>query len=177
MTSSGEPRRRLAEGLARREATSVTLPIDALRPADAARCAELEHLLFPGDDPCSEQSFLRELLDGHHYFAARTDGQLVGYAGLVFVSGPPQAEAEIQTIGVDPAHQGRGIGRALLRRLLEVTDAALATVFLEVRTDNDAARALYKSEGFTVVGLREQYYLSGADAHTMRRDPKEPARQ
>ncbi len=147
------------------------VPIDALRPADVARCAELEQLLFADDDPCSEQSFLRELLGGHHYLAARTDGQLVGYAGLVFVAGPPQAEAEIQTIGVDPAYQGRGIGRALLRRLLELADAAAATVFLEVRTDNDAARALYESEGFAVVGLRERYYLSGADAHTMRRDP------
>ncbi|MGH4008649.1 MAG: ribosomal protein S18-alanine N-acetyltransferase [Pseudonocardiaceae bacterium] len=154
---------------------SVPVPIDALRPADAARCAELEELLFPGDDPCSEQSLLRELLGGHHYFAARADGQLVGYAGLVFVAGPPQAEAEIQMIGVDPAHQGRGIGRALLRKLLEVADAAVATVFLEVRTDNEAARALYESEGFVVVGLRERYYLSGADAHTMRRDPTDPA--
>lgn len=162
--------------MAGHRSTRVTVPIDALRPADAARCAELERLLFPGDDPCSERSFLEELLGGHHYLAARADSQLVGYAGLVFVAGPPQAEAEIHTIGVDPAHQGRGIGRALLRRLLEVADAAGATVFLEVRTDNDAARALYESEGFAVVGLRTRYYLSGADAHTMRRDPKDPAR-
>ncbi|MGH3897162.1 MAG: GNAT family N-acetyltransferase [Pseudonocardiaceae bacterium] len=70
----------------------------------------------------------------------------------------------MQTIGVDPAHQGRGVGRVLLRRLLEVAGAAGATVFLEVHTDNGAARALYESEGFTVVGLRARYYLSGADA-------------
>lgn len=86
------------------------------------------------------------------------------------MAGHPRAEAEIQTIGVDPAYRGRGIGRALLRRMLEVADDAGATVFLEVRTDNAAARALYESEGFAVIGLREHYYLSGADAHTMRRD-------
>jgi [ribosomal protein S18]-alanine N-acetyltransferase len=46
-------------------------------------------------------------------------------------------------------------------------------VFLEVRTDNEPARALYESEGFTVVGLRPRYYRpSGADAHTMRREPR-----
>ena len=97
---------------------------------------------------------------------------LVGYAGLAFVAGPPRAEAEIHTIGVDPEFQRRGIGRELLRGLLAVADAAAATVFLEVRTDNDAARLLYEAEGFTVVGLRRRYYRpSGADAHTMRRDP------
>ena len=44
-------------------------------------------------------------------------------------------------------------------------------MFLEVRTDNDAARSLYESEGFAIVGLRRGYYRpSGADAHTMRRE-------
>jgi ribosomal-protein-alanine N-acetyltransferase len=144
--------------------------IEALRPEDAIRCAELERQLFPGDDPWSERAFRDELQAGHLYVAARVDGELVGYAGLGFVAGPPRAEAEIHTIGVDPAHQGHGIGRELLRGLLAAADAVSATVFLEVRTDNDAARALYESEGFTVIGVRKRYYRpSGADAHTMRR--------
>jgi [ribosomal protein S18]-alanine N-acetyltransferase len=46
-------------------------------------------------------------------------------------------------------------------------------VFLEVRTDNEAARALYEGERFSVVGLRRRYYRpSGADAYTMRREPE-----
>jgi [ribosomal protein S18]-alanine N-acetyltransferase len=99
--------------------------------------------------------------------------RLAGYGGIAFLVGPPRAEAEIHTIGVDPAFQGRGIGRALLRGLLAAADARHATVFLEVRTDNDVARALYESEGFAVVGLRRRYYQpSGADAHTMRREPR-----
>jgi len=154
--------------------------VDVLRPADAARCAELERILFPGDDPWSERAFLDELAGGHHYLAARIDpsqaadgDHLVGYGGIAFVAGPPQAEAEIHTIGVDPAFQRRGIGATLLGGLLAVADAARATVFLEVRTDNDAARALYEAAGFAVVGLRRRYYRpSGADAHTMRRDAR-----
>ena len=147
--------------------------LDDLRDTDAARCAELERLLFPGDDPWSERAFRDELAMGHPYRAARVRDELVGYAGLAFVAGPPQAEAEVHTIGVDPAHQERGIGRALLRELLALADAQRATVFLEVRTDNGAARALYESEGFTVVGLRRRYYRpSGADAHTMRREAR-----
>ena len=38
---------------------------------------------------------------------------------------------------------------------------------LEVRTDNVTAIALYRSVGFTEVGLRRRYYrISGADAYT-----------
>jgi [ribosomal protein S18]-alanine N-acetyltransferase len=156
--------------------------VDALRESDAPRCAALERLLFPGDDPWSAAAFRDELRAGHAYLAARspggrgdTDGGplLVGYGGLAFLAQPPHVEAEVHTIGVDPAYQGRGVGRALLRGLLAVADAQHATVFLEVRTDNEAARALYESEGFAVVGLRRRYYQpSGADAHTMRRDPR-----
>ena len=44
-------------------------------------------------------------------------------------------------------------------------------VHLEVRTDNATAIALYRSVGFTEVGLRRRYYrISGADAYTMRRE-------
>ncbi len=144
--------------------------IDALRASDVDRCAALERQLFPGDDPWSAAMFREELHAGHTYLAARRDGVLVGYGGIAVVAGPPQAEAEIHTIGVDAAFQGHGIGRALLGGLLAAAPGA--TVFLEVRTDNDVARALYESEGFAVVGLRRRYYASGADAHTMRREPR-----
>jgi ribosomal-protein-alanine N-acetyltransferase len=149
------------------------LVLDALREPDAPRCAALEELLFAGDDPWSARAFRDELRAGHTYLAARCGQLLVGYGGIAALTGPPQAEAEIHTIGVDPAFQGRGIGRALLRGLLAVADGLHAAVFLEVRTDNDAARALYEGEGFAVVGLRRRYYQqSGADAHTMRREPR-----
>ncbi|OLT13560.1 ribosomal-protein-alanine N-acetyltransferase [Pseudonocardia sp. CNS-139] len=151
----------------------ATVHIDALREPDAARCAELERALFPGDDPWSERMFVEELRAGYHYLAARVDDRLVGYAGLAFLAGPPHAEAEIHTIGVEAGHQRRGIGRALLRGLLAVADEAGATVFLEVRTDNEQARSLYEDEGFAVVGLRKRYYQpSGADAYTLRREPR-----
>ncbi|HXV91833.1 MAG TPA: ribosomal protein S18-alanine N-acetyltransferase [Pseudonocardia sp.] len=149
--------------------------IDVLLPGDAARCAELEAVLFPGDDPWSEQAFRSELAAGFHYLAARAGDRLVGYGGIAVLPGTVggHAEAEIHTLGVGPQHQGRGIGRALLHGLLAVADTARAAVFLEVRTDNEAARGLYESEGFTVVGLRRRYYRpSGADAYTMRREPR-----
>jgi [ribosomal protein S18]-alanine N-acetyltransferase len=147
-------------------------PVDigALTPDDAARCAELESQLFDGDDPWPAVAFQRELAAPHnHYVAARTDGMLVGYAGISRLGRKPPFEYEVHTIGVDAAYQGRGIGRRMLDELLRFADGGV--VYLEVRTDNEAAIALYSSTGFEQVGLRKRYYrVSGADAYTMRRE-------
>lgn len=138
---------------------------------DLLRCVELEQLLFPGDDPWSMAAFVSELDLGHYYLGAFDAGErLLGYAGLALVASPPEAEAEVHTMAVDPAYQGTGLGKMLLRALLARADEYPATVFLEVRTDNDSAIGLYKDHGFEPVGVRKRYYQpSGADAYTMRR--------
>jgi [ribosomal protein S18]-alanine N-acetyltransferase len=162
------------------------LVVGALTTADAERCAELEAILFPGDDPWSAQAFREELRTGHRYLAARDgEARLVGYGGVALLpgrlgqqaelEGPAPlrsvSEAEIHTIGVDPAWQGRGVGRVLLDGLLAAADRIDATTYLEVRADNEPAQRLYRATGFEVVGTRRRYYASGADAYTMRRAP------
>lgn len=144
--------------------------IGPLTRADADRCAELEALLFDGDDPWPAVAFERELHSKtNHYVGARSVGTLVGYAGISRLGRVAPFEYEVHTIGVDPAHQGRGIGRRLLEELLDFADGGV--VFLEVRTDNEAAINLYRSIGFEQIGLRKRYYrVSGADAYTMRRN-------
>jgi [ribosomal protein S18]-alanine N-acetyltransferase len=156
-------------------ACSEPVTIGALTVADADRCAQLESLLFPGDDPWPTVAFVRELAAQHnHYVAARTSSAggpdiLIGYGGISRLGRTPPFEYEIHTIGVDPAYQGHGVGRRLLDELLNV--AAGGAVHLEVRTDNVPAIALYRSVGFTEVGLRRRYYrISGADAYTMTRE-------
>lgn len=146
----------------------MTVEYGSLTVADADRCAELEAELFPGDDPWPAVAFIRELESAHnHYVAARADGELVGYAGVSRLGRTTPYEYEVHTIGVDKRFQGKGIGRRLLAGLLDI--AAGGTVFLEVRTDNAAAIALYESVGFEIMGVRKKYYqFSGADAYTMR---------
>ena len=150
----------------------MTVVYTQLTPRDAARCAELEKQLFDGDDPWPARAFLAELEAKHiRYVAARDGDKLVGYAGISRLGRKKPYEYEIHTIGVDQAYQGQGIGRKMMTELLDY--AADGAVFLEVRTDNEAAIALYESLGFVNVGLRRRYYrASGADAYTMRRDPQ-----
>lgn len=145
--------------------------IEPLRRTDLARCAELEKILFDGDDPWSEAALRSELDCGHYYLGAYVDGVgLVGYAGISLVGGAGEAEGCVHNIAVDPSWQGKGVGRAMLDALLARADELGAPVFLEVRTDNHPAIGLYESRGFRQVGIRRRYYQqSGADAHTMMR--------
>lgn len=148
----------------------MSVEYGTLVAADAERCAELEAQLFDGDDPWPERAFLAEIAAKHnHYVAARADDKLVGYAGIARLGRVKPYEYEIHTVGVDPAYQGQGIGRGMLRNLIEYADGG--TIFLEVRTDNETAIALYESEDFTKMGIRKRYYrVSGADAYTMKRE-------
>jgi [ribosomal protein S18]-alanine N-acetyltransferase len=145
--------------------------IDALTRADADRCAELENILFEGDDPWPATAFVSELASKHnHYVGARQARLLVGYGGIARLGRRAPFEYEIHTIGVDPAYQGRGVGKALLDNLLAFAEDG--DVFLEVRTDNAPAIGLYERSGFVTIGLRKRYYrVSGADAYTMHRKP------
>lgn len=150
----------------------MTVRIEAMRPSDAARCAELETVLFPEDDPWHEVSFLSELAGAHNrYITARDDeNRMVGYAGIALLGTADQPEAEIHTIGVDPLLHRGGVGTVLLNALLTEAGRRGGPVFLEVRTDNTAAIAMYEKHGFHIIGLRKNYYQpSGADAYTMRR--------
>ncbi|WP_205874106.1 ribosomal protein S18-alanine N-acetyltransferase [Mycobacterium camsae] len=146
--------------------------IGALLPADVGRCAELDAVLFAGDEPWSAPIFARELASTDSYFvSARSAGALIGYAGIARLGSTGFTGVsfyEVRNIGVDPAHQGRGVGRRLLDELLKF--AAGGAVYLEVRYDNEPAIALYRDVGFDQVGLRPGYY-NGVDALTMRREP------
>ncbi|MGQ0839105.1 ribosomal protein S18-alanine N-acetyltransferase [Actinokineospora sp.] len=148
----------------------MTFRLEPLRHKDLRRCAELELILFGGEDPWTESAFASELDWGHYYLGAYVGEELVGYGGLSLAGVPGDMEGSVHTLGVDLAWQGKGIGKALLRAMLARAEEADAQVFLEVRVDNVAAIALYESHGFSTIGLRRRYYQpSGADAYTMAR--------
>lgn len=68
-------------------------------------------------------------------------------------------EATLFNIAVDPAFQGKGVGKRLLSDLiLQLQQRNVATLWLEVRESNLAAQKLYSSLGFNEVTIRKNYY-------------------
>ena len=68
-------------------------------------------------------------------------------------------DVEILAIGVRPDKRRQGIGRRLLDALATAArEAGMTGMVLEVAEANRAARALYTSAGFHVVGRRRAYY-------------------
>jgi ribosomal-protein-alanine N-acetyltransferase len=129
-----------------------------LGAGDASVLAALEASAF--HDPWDEERF-RTLLGQDRLFAAGAFAgpTLCAYLTAYIVAG----ELEIVNVAVAEGLRGRGLGRRLLEFSLERSGAVRAV--LEVRSGNAAARALYKSCGFTQVGLRKGYYAdSGEDA-------------
>jgi len=64
-------------------------------------------------------------------------------------AGVPEPVGEVYVVGVDPAAQGRGLGRALtLAGLHHLADRGLRTTILYVEGDNAAAIATYRGLGF-----------------------------
>lgn len=145
--------------------------IRPLHWTDLPTAVSIEHTLFPVD-PWSGETFWSELAgvpDTRCYLAAVTDtGDLLGYSGVMTV--PP--DSDLLTLAVAPEAQGRGLGRLLLHALLRTArDRGCTQMFLEVRSDNEPALALYRAHGFEQTGRRRDYYAPGVDAVTMRLRP------
>jgi [ribosomal protein S18]-alanine N-acetyltransferase len=68
-------------------------------------------------------------------------------------------DAELLMVAVLPAARRQGIARTLMQDSASIArTAGLASLFLEVRDGNAAARALYDSLGFRPIGRRKAYY-------------------
>ncbi len=150
-----------------------------LRSADFDRVLELERILF-GAGAWTYGMLADELAGlGRWYVVAELAGPeamrygagrrpVIGYAGLWFDGDV----AQVMTIGVDPEYQRLGVGRELLRALVDRSrQLGASAVLLEVRVDNEPALALYRAFGFEQIGRRRRYYQpEDKDAYTMRLD-------
>jgi [ribosomal protein S18]-alanine N-acetyltransferase len=145
--------------------------IRLLRPDRAQACARLHGQGFA--HPWSPEEMAALITSPSTVGAAALDpvsGRLHGFV----LSRLAADEAEILTIAVETAHQGKGVGRALLsENLRQAANAGAKTMFLEVAKDNVSALALYERFGFVRVGERAGYYRradgSRATAVVMRK--------
>lgn len=81
-------------------------------------------------------------------------------------------QGELANLAVRSDRRGRGVGSALLDRVLELARLRdIRTVYLEVRASNEGARALYRTRDFEELGRREDYYKNPKeDALVLRKE-------
>ncbi len=133
------------------------LPVEA---TDLEHLAQLEQDLF--EDPWSVEMMRTELNNGMVTAVKALDhaDRLLGYYFIQIVA----EEAELHNIAVVPHLQGQGFGRyLLLHAMRSCRDSGAGKIHLEVRESNSAARGLYESMDFKIVGKRKQYYYMQAE--------------
>ena len=107
-------------------------------------------------EPVEEADAERTRLDHAGTLIVELDDAVVGTERLTW----DQDTAGVYGFVVHPDHQGRGIGREILRRVCRQARADGASrVHLEVTVDNDRALNLYASLGFTRVATEDYYAL------------------
>lgn len=97
-------------------------------------------------------------LPGHRLVAVEDPGRVLGWVAVSRVSARAVYAGVVEhSVYVDPAAQGRGVGRALLDALIVSTEAAgIWTIQSGVFPENAASLALHHAAGFRTVGVRER---------------------
>ena len=105
--------------------------------------------------PWGAGNFRDSIRAGYSAYCMWQDSSLIGYTVMMKVID----ETHLLNLSVRADHQGRGLGRRLLRWCMSHAEK-LGTegMMLEVRPSNDAAKQLYDSEGFKLIGVRKNYY-------------------
>ncbi|RMF83495.1 MAG: ribosomal-protein-alanine N-acetyltransferase [Nitrospirae bacterium] len=134
-----------------------------MKPDHLDEVAAIDQASF--DHPWPRSAFEREIAQGHsHPLVCLTGDRVVGYICPWLVS----EEVQIQRLAVDPAFRRRGAAAALLRAVVErAYDVGAHWIYLEVEEGNLAAESLYQGLGFTLEGLRPDYYGRGRHALVM----------
>jgi ribosomal protein S18 acetylase RimI-like enzyme len=108
-------------------------------------------------DPRLVAEFMRD--DRHHLAVAVERGQVVGFAsGVHYVHPDKPAELWINEVGVASSHQGQGLGKAVVRTLLQhAKNLGCREVWVLTVRSNEAAMRLYASAGGQPTGAHVMF--------------------
>ena len=102
-------------------------------------------------------------------WVAETAGKMVASVTLTFAGQPyseiaRNGELEFRMLAVDPAHQGGGMGRAVVREIVEHAQGlpGIKAISITSATFMERAHALYESLGFRRAPERD-WYVPGED--------------
>ncbi len=105
--------------------------------------------------PWTRGNFSDSLNSGYSAWVLEKDNEMIGYALLMMV----MDEAHLLNLSIAKAYQKRGLGRYLLDHMQQIARNHHAlNMFLEVRTSNVSAIALYENVGFNEMAIRRNYY-------------------
>jgi ribosomal-protein-alanine N-acetyltransferase len=134
-------------------ATTREVTIRTMLEPDVSSVVAIERAAY--QFPWSEGIFRDCLRVGYVCRVACVGAEVVAYGVMSVGAG----EAHILNLCVNAHFRCRGIGRQLLRYLVDrARSAGMGEAFLEVRPSNTAAIRLYQSMGFEQVGIRRGYY-------------------
>jgi ribosomal-protein-alanine N-acetyltransferase len=134
-------------------ATAREVTIRTMLEPDVSTVVAIERAAY--QFPWSEGIFRDCLRVGYVCRVACAGDEVVGYGVMSVGAG----EAHILNLCVNAHFRCRGVGKQLLKYLVERARAAgMGEAFLEVRPSNTAAIRLYQSMGFEQVGIRRGYY-------------------
>jgi ribosomal protein S18 acetylase RimI-like enzyme len=130
-------------------AARASMEIRVLEPGDDDVFGTIAQDVFDSPlDPRATSEFLRD--PRHHIVVAIDTGAVVGFASAVHYVHPdkPSPELWINEVGVAPTHRGRGIGKAILHKLLDhARDLGCAEAWVLTDRTNQGAMRLYESSG------------------------------
>ena len=115
--------------------------------------------------PWSSRQFLQEVENPvASILVYEIENEIAGYICYWLIAG----EMQILNLATSPRLRRHGIAAQLLEQALERCSASdLSSSWLEVRSGNRAAIALYQRYGFKLSGTRRAYYRDGEDAFVM----------
>jgi [ribosomal protein S18]-alanine N-acetyltransferase len=125
----------------------------AMQESDLDEVAKIEQRAY--EYPWTMQIFKDCLSAGYGCFVLGTEAEIFGYFILAVGAG----EGHVLNVCIDPSEQGKGYGKRLMRRLMDLARWHRAErIFLEVRPSNRSAIDLYHQLGFNEIGKRPRYY-------------------
>jgi len=105
--------------------------------------------------PWTRGNFSDSLNSGYSAWVMEEKGEMIGYALMMMV----MDEAHLLNLSIAKHRQKQGLGRYLLEYMMTIAKRhKAANMFLEVRTSNISAIALYENIGFCEMAVRRGYY-------------------
>ena len=131
-------------------------PNVSLRPmlmADLDAIMQIEPTIY--SHPWTRGNFSDSLNSGYSAWVMQQSDEMIGYALMMMV----MDEAHLLNLSIAKTQQKLGLGRYLLEHMITLAKRhKAANMFLEVRTSNISAIALYENMGFCEMAVRRGYY-------------------